>query len=324
MDEKWLKERTFNHQDFADLSLLARKKAGLGLTVSVGLPTLNVGATLGPILDICLTLQKEYGLIDQLAIIDSCSADDTVAIALDRGAEIYHDREILPDLEPAAGKGEALWKSLAVLTGDIIIWIDSDIANFHPRFIYGLLGPLLDHQEIGYVKAFYRRPLVMAAGERQENEGGRVTEVCARPLLNIFWPPLANLIQPLSGESAARRDVLTSVPFFTDYAVEVGLLVNILRQYGLPTIAQVDLEERVHTNQPLHKLGRMSFAILQAVFKLLGQDGPTSGRELSNIRETFNFINGEYIAVSEPVPVIERPPLDSLEVAEKGGFKEKV
>jgi len=323
MDEKWLSERTFDHRDFADLELLAKKKADLGLSVSVCLPTLNVAATLGPILDICRTLKAD-GLIDQLAVIDSSSTDDTILVARAAGADVFLDRDILPGLAPAGGKGEALWKSLSVLTGDIIIWIDSDIANFHPRFVYGLLGPLLDDPEIGYVKAFYRRPLVTAAGGRQENEGGRVTEICARPLLNLFWPPLSSLVQPLSGESAARREVLESVPFFTDYAVEIGLLVHVLRQFGLSTIAQVDLEERVHTNQPLRKLGRMSFAILQAVFKLLGDEGLAMDIRSSDTRETFNLVGGEFVPASERILVIERPPFRSLDPADKGGFMEKV
>ncbi|MDP1808723.1 MAG: glucosyl-3-phosphoglycerate synthase [Actinomycetota bacterium] len=324
MDEKWLSERTFDHRDFADLELLARKKADLGLSVSVCLPTLNVAATLGPILDGCRALKETGGLIDQLAIVDSCSTDATVPIALAAGAEVFLDRDILPGLAPAGGKGEALWKSLAVLTGDIIIWIDSDIANFHPRFVYGLLGPLLNYPEIGYVKAFYRRPLLLPAGARQENEGGRVTEICVRPLLNFFWPPLANLVQPLSGESAARREVLESLPFFTDYAVEVGLLIHVLRRFGLSTIAQVNLDERVHTNQPLQKLGRMSFAILQAVFKLLEDDGLVTGNTSNELRESFRLEDGVYMPVSERIQIIERPPFKSLDATGAAGFKEKV
>lgn len=321
MDEKWLSERTFDHRDFADLEILAKKKDKLGLSVSVCLPTLNVADTLAPILAACRVLKEEKGLIDQLAIIDSHSTDDTVPIALAGGAEVFLDREILPGLAPASGKGEALWKSLSVLTGDIIVWIDSDIRNFHPRFVYGLLGPLLDHPDIGYVKAFYQRPLMTSTG-RMENEGGRVTEICARPLLSMFWPELAGLIQPLSGESAARREILESIPFFADYAVEIGLLVHILRQFGMSTIAQVNLEERVHVNQPLYKLGRMSFAILQAALKLLGDEGSVVNR--SELRETFNFLDGEYVPVSERIHIVERPPYKTLGAPEKGGFREKV
>ena len=324
MDENWLKERTFHHRDFADLEALAKRKAELGIRVSLALPTINVARTLGPILEVCRPLKDKHGLIDQLAVIDSRSTDDTAAVALDGGAEVYIDQDILPELTPATGKGEALWKSLAVLDGEIIVWIDSDIINFHPRFVYGLLGPLLAFPEIGYIKSFYRRPLIAPDGERLENEGGRVTEICARPLLNMFWPPLANLIQPLSGESAARRTILESLPFFTDYAVEVGLLVQILRHYGLGAMAQVDLEERAHINQPLSKLGRMSFAILQALFKLLREEGVALDRLPSDIRETFSIVDGEYVPIGEPIVVVERPPFASLDIAPRGGFKEKV
>jgi len=322
MDETWLRERTFDHRDFADLAALGARKASSGLSVSVGLPTLNVAKTLGPILDVCQGLKEESGLIDQLAIIDSRSVDETVEIALARGVEVYFDDEILPDLPPAAGKGEALWKSLAVLKGDLIIWIDSDIANFDARFIYGLLGPLLTFPEIGYIKPFYRRPLIGASGGREENEGGRVTEVCVRPLLSMFWPELANLIQPLSGESGGRRQILESVPFFTDYAVEVGLLVNILRRHGLLSMAQVDLEERVHTNQPLHKLGRMSFAIMQAIWRLLREDGLVMEKPPYARRETFAVVDGRYVPVSEEIGVVERPPLATLDIDRAGDFTE--
>jgi glucosyl-3-phosphoglycerate synthase len=321
---KWLNERTFHHSAFMDLSELAKKKQHRRLSVSVGLPTLNVAETLGPILGVCQQLKQEHGLIDQIAVIDGKSTDETVPIALAGGAEVFFDHEILPHLEPAGGKGEALWKSLSVLTGDIIIWIDSDISNIHPRFVYGLLGPLLSFPEIGFVKAFYQRPLVGPNGQKQQNEGGRVTEICARPLLSMFWPPLAGLVQPLSGEYAARRQVFESIPFFTDYAVEIGILVQVLKRYGLSSMSQVDLEERIHTNQPLAKLGRMSFTILQAAFKLIAEEGVSPKKLPGEIRHFFSIIDGEHVAVQELMQLKERPPLASLEAGPKGRFPEKV
>lgn len=322
--KNWLNERSFHHRDFADLSTLARKKIDKGLTVSLGLPTLNVASTLGPIIDLCQKLRGDYGLIDQIAVIDSRSTDETVAVALAGGVEVYFDQEILPRLETGSGKGEALWKSLSVLTGDIIIWIDTDICNIHPRFIYGLLGPLLADSKIGFVKAFYRRPLVTVAKERRENEGGRVTELCARPLLSMFWPALADFIQPLSGETAGRREIFRSIPFFTDYAVEIGFLVHIMRQYGLPVMAQVDLDERVHSNQPLQKLGLMSFAIMQAVIKLIDEEGRGVGKTPADIYKFFSLIDGEYVSVRERIAVIERPPFVSIDSDLKDRSPEKV
>jgi glucosyl-3-phosphoglycerate synthase len=143
------------------------------------------------------------------------------------------------------GKGEALWKSLHVTKGDIVAWIDTDITNIHPRFVYGLLGPLLRRPDVQYVKGFYQRP-IKVNGQLQASGGGRVTELVARPLLNLFYPELSGVVQPLSGEYAGRREALMSVPFFTGYGVETGLLIDLHDRYGLAGIAQVDLEERVH------------------------------------------------------------------------------
>ena len=166
------------------------------------------------------------------------------------------------------GKGEALWKSLHVLDGDIVAWIDTDISNIQPRFVYGLLGPLLREPKIQYVKGFYQRPLKQGDVLQAEG-GGRVTELMARPLLNLFFPELSGMIQPLSGEYAGRRELLERLPFFTGYAVEVGLLIDILDQAGLSAIGQVDLERRIHRNQPLGNLSQMSYVILQGAIRKL-------------------------------------------------------
>ncbi len=269
MDEAWLQTRTYHHKDFADLDALVELKRAQRLTVSVALPTLNVAPTLRPIL---ASLRESFGpdtpLIDQLAIVDSRSEDETLDVARSMGVEVYFDDELLPGAGAEKGKGEALWKSLAALTGDIIIWIDSDIENFDARFVYGLLGPLLTEPEIQYVRPFYRRPLHSGTA-LVPTGGGRVTEICARPLINMFFPSLAGFIQPLAGEHAGRREVFENVPFFTGYAVEIGLAVEIFRKYGLFGMAQVDLEERVHHNQPIEDLCRMSDAIMQATVVLL-------------------------------------------------------
>jgi len=267
--DKWFAENTYHSKEFAVISDLVSLKQQQGLTVSLVLPTLNEEQTIGEIID-CMrdNLQERYPLIDDMIVVDSRSQDHTVAIARSRGVPVYVHQELLPQVGSYAGKGEALWKSLSVATGDIVAWIDTDIANIHPKFVYGLLGPLLREPRLGYVKGFYRRPL-REGGTLHEASGGRVTELMARPLINSFYPLLSGLIQPLSGEYAGRRDLLTSVPFSTGYGVEIGLLIDIVERYGLQAIAQVDLEQRVHRNQSLSALSRMSFTILQTVLKRL-------------------------------------------------------
>jgi glucosyl-3-phosphoglycerate synthase len=202
------------------------------------------------------------------------------------------------------GKGEALWKSLFVLRGDVILWLDADIRNFHPRFVWGPLGPILSDPAIGYVKSFYQRPI--EDGRAASLEGGRVTELVARPMINMFWPHLAGLIQPLSGEYAGRRSVLQEVPFFTGYAVEMGLLIDVAARFGTETMAQVDLEERVHRNRPIGELSRMAFAVIRAALSRLGE---AERRRASAALGMFQFESedGEYRISSTPIQVDERP-----------------
>src|SRR4029453_6495501 len=177
------------------------------------------------------------------------------------------------------GKGEALWKSLHVCKGDLICFVDADIRNFHARFVYGLLGPLPEDPEIQYVKAFCERP-IRERNALRATGGGRVTELLARPVINLLWPELAGVVQPLSGEYAGRRETLEQVPFFSGYGVELGLLVDIAARFGVDAIAQVDLDRRVHRNQDMQALGRMSFGILQAVFLPLAEGGPRGAGSL--------------------------------------------
>jgi glucosyl-3-phosphoglycerate synthase len=181
---------------------------------------------------------------------------------------VVRHSQVLPALGSHVGKGEALWKSLHVLDGDIVAWIDTDIRNIQPRFVHGLIGPLLREPRIQYVKGFYRRPIRQGITLFAEG-GGRVTELMARPLINLFFPELSGMIQPLSGEYAGRRALLESVSFFTGYGVEIGLLIDIADAAGLPAIGQVDLERRIHRNQPLSNLSQMSFTILQAAISKL-------------------------------------------------------
>ncbi len=270
-DDQWLSARTFAGADFDPERLVAAKRAA-GTTVSVCLPALNVADTIGPILAAVRDRWMDgLPLVDELVVIDSHSRDATVAIARETGASVYQDDAILPESGSARGKGEALWKSLAATRGDLIVWLDSDLVDFSPTYIPGLLGPLLSDDDIRFVKAIYTRRL----GET--NDGGRVTEICARPLINLFYPELAGIAQPLAGEQAGRRSLLERVPFFTGYAVEIGLLIDILETAGLSALAQVDLGTRTHVNQPTHALGEMAFAIQHAVLRRLARDGRVPG-----------------------------------------------
>ena len=311
--DDWFNRRTYHYTEFADVEELVRLKREQGLTISVCLPTRNEADTIPFILPVIRrALMERHRLVDQLAIIDSRSTDGTARVAAELGAEVFFDDEYLTDQPPAYGKGEALWKSLMPLTGDIIVWVDSDIRNFSPHFIYGLVGPLLKELDIGYVKGYYRRPLFLGEMKR-ETGGGRVTEICARPLINMFYPELAGLIQPLSGEYAGRRSILESVPFFTGYGVEIGLDIDICRKFGLEAIAQTDLRRRVHHNQSTVALGRMSFNIMQAVFKRLHDEGRLQLRdEPSTGFQSIFYRDGRYGLKSLELEVVERPPLATL------------
>lgn len=312
--EDWFRKRTYHFSEFSDVEALVGLKQEKGLTVSVCLPTRNEADTIPNILPVIRrSLMERHRLVDQLAIIDSRSTDDTVKVAAEYGAEVFFDDEYLVDQPPAYGKGEALWKSLVPLSGDLVVWVDSDIRNFTPHFIYGLLGPLLSNEKIGYVKGYYRRPLFLGDMKR-ETGGGRVTEICARPLINLFYPELAGLIQPLSGEYAGRRSVLESVPFFTGYGVELGLDIDIFRKYGLAAIAQTDLKRRVHHNQSTEALGQMAFGIMQAVFKRLHDEGRLELRDDPlPVYNSIFYRGGQYGLEAREVKVVERPPLDTLE-----------
>lgn len=305
--EQWLARRTYAGRDF-DPEALAAARGTSGTTVSVCLPTLNVADTVGEIVD--AVRQHWLGtLVDEIVCVDSSSADATVARARDAGAVVHQDRAILPDLGSGHGKGEALWKSLHVSRGDIVLWLDSDVVDFDPGFVPGMLGPLLTDPGVSYAKAVYDRQL----GAHQ-SDGGRVTEICARPLLNLFYPELAVLAQPLSGEAAGRRSVLESLPLFSGYAVEIGLLIDILRGPGLAAIAQVDLGHRRHTNQPTPALGRMAYAITQAVLRRVAGEGrlpdgvDRAGPYLRPLRDMDGWSLERH-----PIAVTERPPMAEVD-----------
>ena len=311
--EQWYNNNTYNYKVFP-VDRLVKFKKKKNLTISLCFPTLNEAQTIGGILDIVKKSIYEPGLVDEVVVIDSNSMDRTVSVVRSAGFKVLQHREILTEYGSFKGKGDALWKSLAVLKGDIIIWCDSDIMNFKPRFIYGILGPLLIDDRISYVKGFYRRPLKI---ERSyfKSEGGRVTELLVRPLLNLFYPALSKVFQPLSGEYAGRREILESIPFSTGYGVEVGLLIEVYEKFGLEAIAQVNLQRRVHRNQPISALSKMSFVILQTIIEKLKKYKKIKlNSDINKIYNQIEYINKEYIITPLKLEEMERPPM--LEIKE--------
>jgi glucosyl-3-phosphoglycerate synthase len=308
--DKWFAENSFHKKEFDDLHKLLELKEKQGLTISLGLPALNEAETVGNIIRVIKkNLFDELPLLDEIVLIDSGSTDDTVKIAQDLGIPVYVHQQILPQYGSFRGKGEALWKSLYVLKGKLVIWIDTDIKNIHPGFVYGILGPLLKDPQIQYVKGFYRRPLKVE-GKSYAEGGGRVTELTARPLLNLFFPELSGIIQPLAGEYGGRREALERVPFFTGYGVETGLLIDLLNEYGLRAIAQVDLEERIHRNQTLSALSQMSFAIIQVFMQRLEEKNAI--RLLEEVNQSMKLIKHRrrtYALEVKEIQDHQRPPM---------------
>ena len=243
-------------------------------TVGVCLPALNEEATVGKI---CRTIASELlepGVIHQLVVIDSGSSDRTAAEAEGAGATVFRAADLVPAAPAIAmpGKGESLWKSLAVMGTDIVVWVDSDTRNFTSAFITDLVEPLIDDPSLVFSKAYYDRPLDGGAGLLPMG-GARVTEIGVRPLINLLYPELAGVIQPLAGEYAGRREALIDIPFRTGYDVDLLMLVELVQRHGIEAIAQVDLGSRVHRNRDIPALGRMSFEIMRSLLERLDYDG---------------------------------------------------
>ncbi len=308
--DKWFAENTYHADEFADLDSLVRMKQRQGLTISLALPALNEEKTVGLVLQTVIqTLMEQAPLLDEIVLIDSNSTDRTREIAAEMGVPTFIHQEILPQYGARRGKGEALWKSLYVTKGDIILWIDTDIVNIHPRFIYGLIGPLLVRPEVQLVKGFYQRPL-RVDDKLQAGGGGRVTELTARPLINLLYPELSGLLQPLAGEYGGRRAALEKLPFSSGYGVEIGMLIDMLELYGIRSIAQVDLQERVHHNQPLEALSKMSFTIIQTIFQKLEKRYNQSLLEEANrTMKLIRYEPGRFYLDVEEIVALERPPM---------------
>lgn len=250
--------RSSSHRDYPIERILASKGS---TSVSVCLPARDEETTIGPIVSCIVDELLSRGVVDELVVIDDQSTDSTAELAAAAGARVVNSASILPEQGSFHGKGSALWKSLYVTGGDVIVWCDSDITEFGPRFVQGIVGALLCEDGVDFAKAFYRRP------EREREGGGRVTELVARPLLSLFHPDLAFLHQPLSGEYGARREVLEALPFAGGYGVEIGLLIDYTARHGLDGLIQVDLDERHHRNRRLSELGPQAMAITQAVLR---------------------------------------------------------
>jgi glucosyl-3-phosphoglycerate synthase len=293
--------RTFHHEDFA-AEQLAERKAGEGHVVSVCLPARDEAETVGEIVTIVRKeLLEQVGLVDEVLVLDDHSSDRTAQVAADAGARVVAVDDVLPELGPGEGKGEALWKSVAAAEGDLIVWCDADITDFGPRFVTGLVGPLLTGSEVDFVKGFYDRPLGPSA-----HGGGRVTELVARPTIALLFPHLSSIVQPLAGEYAGRRSLLERLPFVQGYGVDLGLLVDIAELEGTGVLAQVDLGTRRHRNRPLDELGPQALAVLHTALRRADLD---LGTAATLIRPDLEPVQ---------VTVAERPPL-----AEVPGYRRR-
>jgi glucosyl-3-phosphoglycerate synthase len=302
----WLSRRTHAAGDY-DVPDLVRAKAARGSTVSVVLPALDEERTVGAIVaGIRQELVVRAPLVDELVVVDSGSRDRTAAAAAAAGARVVRADQVLVPHGTVPGKGEALWKSMHVTDGDLVVFIDSDLVSFDPHFVVGLLGPLLTDPAVGYVKGFYDRPLSTVEG-LVPTGGGRVTELAARPLLNALWPELSGFVQPLSGEYAGRRELLEQVPFVSHYGVEIGLLIDLAELAGVDALAQVDLGTRQHTHQSDAALGRMAGQILQTALARCHGIGVPSDQLTQFVRT-----GGDIEPVTWDVGVLERPPMRTV------------
>jgi glucosyl-3-phosphoglycerate synthase len=295
---RWYESRTFHHSEFPAERLAAERTR----SVSACVPARNEERTVGPIVADLVSL-RELGAIEEVVVVDAASSDRTADIAREAGALVLDERELLPEHGEVLGKGDAMWRALSVLESDVVVYLDSDSEGFGPHFATGLIGPLVcGDTGVEFVKAFYRRPFKYGNVSMPEG-GGRVTELMARPLLNLFYPELAGFRQPLAGEFAATRELLLRLPFATGYAVEIAMLIDAWREVGLDALAQVDIDLRQNRHQALADLTPMAYAVLKAVCVRLEREG-----RLNELEESELQIPGEALEEVE-VPLTERPPL---------------
>jgi glucosyl-3-phosphoglycerate synthase len=298
--------RTFHHSLYPAARIAAERRAlaaGSGASVSGGgspgagvsvcLPARECAATVGAIVATLCEL-RAAGVLDEIVVVDAASPDGTAEVARRAGATVHQEAELLPRQGPVLGKGDALWRALSVLRGELVCFLDADTEDFAAHFCTGLLGPLLCEPDVEFVKGFYRRPFEHDGVSLAEG-GGRVNHLMARPALALFYPALQGVRQPLAGEVAARRELLERLPFATGYGVEIAMLIDVWREVGLDGIAQVDLETHHNRHQPLQALTPMARTVLATIARRLQQEG-----RLGDLR-------GE--------PTVERPPLASLGAA---------
>jgi glucosyl-3-phosphoglycerate synthase len=266
--------RRFDHSEFGGLPLH---------DVTVVLPARECARTVGPIV-------RSLRAFPQVVVVDAASADGTADLAAAAGAEVHQETELMPEFGEVRGKGDAMWRSLSVVENDIVVFVDADTIGFDAHFATGLAGPLIEHEEIHFVKGAYDRPFIHD-DVVVEQGGGRVTELTARPLLRAFYPELAAFRQPLAGEFAARRELLERVAWATGYAAEISMLIDVWKQVGRQGMAQVEIGERRQPHQPLKALGAMSYTILSAVCERLAAEGRLSADAVP------------------PHEILERPPL---------------
>jgi glucosyl-3-phosphoglycerate synthase len=285
---------TYDHTDFQPADL-ARLKSG---PVSVVIPTRNTAGTIAATVAELLLL-ADAGLVDQILVVDADSQDGTAVTATDAGAEVVSENQLVPSAGPVRGKGDAMWRSLAAVTGETVVFVDGDVADFGRHYVTGLLGPLFQDPHRSFVKGLYRRPFRQHENE-QPSGGGRVTELTARPLLAAMVPELAAFGQPLAGEVAARRDLLCSIPFHTGYGVEIAMMVEVWHRIGLPGMAQVHLGTKRNAHQSLAALNGMASEVIAALSETLDRlhrpdlgvlrAAPGAGRETPAVRPSFGGI----------------------------------
>jgi glucosyl-3-phosphoglycerate synthase len=302
--EGWAKARSFHHSLYSAQRIASERTQ----SVSVCLPARECAQTVGEIVAALVGL-RESGVIDEVVVVDAASADGTAALAAHAGATVWQEAELMPAHGPVLGKGDAMWRALSVLDGELVCFLDADTEGFSVHFATGLLGPLVCEPGVSFVKGFYRRPLAGGDGGDSREGGGRVNHLTARPALALFYPELAGVRQPLAGEVAARRELLEGLPFATGYGVEIAMLIDVWRKLGLEGIAQVDLDEHRNRHQPLSALEPMALTVLATIARRLEQEG-----RLLDVDGRQAGVGGAAEAGVAPAP-LERPPLASVTVA---------
>jgi len=318
---EWFERRSYRHEEFSDLGVLGRAKGERGVTVSLVLPGRNVADTVGMIVREVRALNdrmpRDTPLVDEILVVDADSPDGTARVAREAGATVYSENDLMSQYGGNNGKGDAMWRSLSVVKGDLIMFADSDTRDFLPQFVYGTLGPALTVPGVRFVKGAFRRPFQQGEGFKPDG-GGRVTELTTKPLFNLFYPELTGFVQPLAGEFVGDRELFKSIPFMTGYAVETGIMIDVLKRVGLGAMAQTDLGTRQNRHQPLFDLSRMSFAVARAVARRLREEGRLLDDRDPSVPDWL-FQYSDYLhAVATPdglkinehvADLVERPPM---------------